>query len=711
MSTYVVTTSNWNDTAFWAAISESGPGHTLDFSALPSGFTVDFWPDGSHLVINDGTSEFAINDSDGTFKSDVTLGGTTQLEYFTVLYGSHGDDVMDGGGNDDTLVGGDGSDTLSGDSGNDDLSGGGGADRIRGDAGNDTLSGGAGNDTLIGALGDDLIIGDAGDDILQGEHGNDTLSGGAGDDTVNVSSYAAVDQIDGGESVGDTDTLVFVSSAPVVVSFSSLENGSYAYAGGGGASGTFANIEHFQGGSGNDTLDFSGLADGLTVTFTGDGTGTISDGTDAISFANIETLILTDDADVVNASKDSLGINLDAGAGDDTITDSSGADSIIAGDGDDYVAANDGNDTIEGGGGNDAIEGGDGADFVDGGAGNDFLAGYDVAGLASHSTGVVTDDGSADTLVGGSGDDTLLGGKGNDSLSGGVGNDQISGGDGDDIFLFAPGEGNDTITDFNTGNTGALGDGDTTNNDFIDLSGYYTNIFELRADFDDDGKLNQTSGDYGDNTSMGGGGLTFSGADRTSFTADNTGVTCFTAGTAILTPRGDVLIEYLRVGDMVCTADNGPQPIRWIGTRKLDRGTLNAKHNLRPILIKADLLGNRRPLLVSPQHCMLLPGDRLVRAKHLVETRGGVRIAHGKRSVCYIHLMFDSHQIIFAENAPSESFYPGPASLKMINTSARKELFALFPDLQDAPDCRVTIAKKYGKPARKIAKKQDMLEA
>jgi Ca2+-binding RTX toxin-like protein len=42
------------------------------------------------------------------------------------------------------------------------------------------------------------------------------------------------------------------------------------------------------------------------------------------------------------------------------------------------------------------------------------------------------------------------------------------------------------------------------------------------------------------------------------------GIPCFTTGTMIRTPHGDVRIEELAIGDLVCTLDNGPQPLRWI---------------------------------------------------------------------------------------------------------------------------------------------------
>jgi len=59
----------------------------------------------------------------------------------------------------------------------------------------------------------------------------------------------------------------------------------------------------------------------------------------------------------------------------------------------------------------------------------------------------------ADRLEGGDGNDTLLAGAGNDIVQGGTGADILNGGIGDDTFLFAAGDGADTIQDFTAGGT------------------------------------------------------------------------------------------------------------------------------------------------------------------------------------------------------------------------------------------------------------------
>ena len=163
-------------------------------------------------------------------------------------------------------------------------------------------------------------------------------------------------------------------------------------------------------------------------------------------------------------------------------------------------------------------------------------------------------------------------------------------------------------------------------------------------------------------------------------------VICFAKGTLIETPDGPRYIETLAIGDLVNTLDDGPQPIRWIGTRRVSGMGPNA-----PVRIKAGALGNLRTLYVSQNHRMLVSGpaaellfgeaEVLVAAKHLTND-DTVRIVP-RAHVDYVHFLFDSHQIVFAEACPAESLYPGPQTLDVVGPESRDEIIALFPELEN----------------------------
>jgi len=161
---------------------------------------------------------------------------------------------------------------------------------------------------------------------------------------------------------------------------------------------------------------------------------------------------------------------------------------------------------------------------------------------------------------------------------------------------------------------------------------------------------------------------------------------CFVRGTAIKAQSGEVAIEDLAKGDMVLTRDHGYQPIRWIGSSKR-----LATGDLAPILIRKGALGNDRDLRVSPQHRMLLQGwqaellfgetEVLTTAKSLVNDHSIIRVEGGE--VEYFHILFDTHEIIYAEGAPSESFQPGEQGWKALDEPTRNEILELFLELSD----------------------------
>ncbi|MFD1795833.1 Hint domain-containing protein [Paracoccus aurantiacus] len=169
---------------------------------------------------------------------------------------------------------------------------------------------------------------------------------------------------------------------------------------------------------------------------------------------------------------------------------------------------------------------------------------------------------------------------------------------------------------------------------------------------------------------------------------------CFTLGTLIETEHGALPIENLKHGARVRVRDNGFQPIRWIGRRRLDAVDLARSPKLRPILIRAGSLGAGTPtrdLTVSPQHRILVrskiaqrmfgAAEVLVAAKQLC-SMNGIDVVEDASEVTYFHILFDRHEIVFANGAEAESLFTGPEAINSVGKSARQEIFTIFPQLR-----------------------------
>ena len=326
------------------------------------------------LIIDYGASDSVTITNYGTCPtiktisfSDISYQTAQFLARYPVHLGNGGEtatlspynDVVYGGNGNDRLYGMDGTDSLRGGDGNDNIFGGNGNDYLYGDNGLDLLAGGTDNDWLSGGDGNDTLRGDEGNDQLYGGAGSDTLYGGAGDDWLyavdsnwNSTAGASTDhnRLDGGQGSdhmqgsrvsastysfrpGDGNDYVSVSNTQ---DLDTLQFDMYR-----------SDIRNVQVAYNQLIIDY-GVDDRVTIdsyTYPGQGIGRISffGGSYSLAdFLSAQTIRLTDDNDNLYLYSSPYGLNIEAGAGDDSIMTGSG------------------NNWVNGGLGNDSLTGGEG---------------------------------------------------------------------------------------------------------------------------------------------------------------------------------------------------------------------------------------------------------------------------------------------------------------------------------------------------------------
>jgi Ca2+-binding RTX toxin-like protein len=334
------------------------------------------------------------------------------------------------------------------------MNGGVGADTILGSAGNDTIAGGDGNDTVSGGAGNDTFIWNPGDD-------NDIVEGQAGFDTLRFNG------IDGSEAiaVSANGARAHLSALPgtVELDFDDIERIEINAVGGfdqmavEDLSGT--DIKQVA----IDLASAAGVADGFSDTVSINGTA----GNNAIKLALVGGAVsitgLSAQVTVAHASE-SDEIQINALGGNDSVNGSTLKLTSPRLE----VEGGAGNDTITGGFGNDILNGGDDNDKMLGGSGDDQLFG----------------DNGKDLLDGGAGNDALTGGDGNDILTGGIGDDVATGGQGDDTFTGGTGKDVMRYTSVLDGHDVVIGfDGNPAGGqDMLDLNQLFDSLNVLTAD-------------------------------------------------------------------------------------------------------------------------------------------------------------------------------------------------------------------------------------
>ncbi len=295
-----------------------------------------------------------------------------------------------------------------------------------------------------------------------------------------------------------------------------------------------------------------------------------------------------------------------------------------------------------------------GNDFNGGGSGSLYLGtdgGINASATINVALGELSIGGSpADNVV--TGFTAFLGSAGYDSFTDGPGDQtyvlQVSpvpgGGASLGTFVFTPGHGSDVIYDFGAGDTIGLDGFGTAFQSFSALTAATTD----------------TNGAGALITTPDGGSILLAGVQPSALTSGEfsfSSTACYCAGTLIRTVDGDVPVEDLRIGDHVATLGNCARPIMWIGQSAYLGRFIAGNRDVLPILISRGALADNLPsrdLYVSPLHAMYLDG-MLIAARDLLNGTSIVQLK-SVEEVRYFHIELETHDVIFAEGAPSETF-------------------------------------------------------
>jgi hypothetical protein len=143
-------------------------------------------------------------------------------------------------------------------------------------------------------------------------------------------------------------------------------------------------------------------------------------------------------------------------------------------------------------------------------------------------------------------------------------------------------------------------------------------------------------------------------------TKEKTAQNCFLRGTKILTTNGAIRIEDLSIGDRVETVKGDRLPVKWVGLQRFRKGAgSNWQSDILPVRISRLALDEQTPhrdLYISAGHALFIDGV-LIPAGYLINGHNVVQaVPEGTEDIEYFHIELETHEVIFAEGAPTETF-------------------------------------------------------
>lgn len=171
----------------------------------------------------------------------------------------------------------------------------------------------------------------------------------------------------------------------------------------------------------------------------------------------------------------------------------------------------------------------------------------------------------------------------------------------------------------------------------------------------------------------------------------------------IRTLGGDVPADRLRPGAWIETQDHGPQRLLWRGVTVYGATGAGIEASEWPVQVSPtgmahlDVVAEEEEstLRMAPGQRVALRGraardllnvDEAVVQGHDLLRLGFARPCQGFSAASYVMLMFEHHEMIWADGVLVESFFPGEGALRGLDPFHRAEIQSLRPELRRNPE-------------------------